>query len=85
LSEDVLIVLRSELSPTTTAELFPKKDPIKQSNLAKLVARQHLTTIRVRRIVNNDRVINNQPDTETQIQIALIIFLLQLKDLTFSF
>ena len=50
LPKDVLdSIKRSELSPSTAVELFRVKDPVKQSHLAKLVARQHLTTKRVRR------------------------------------
>ena len=61
LPKDVLdSIKRSELSPSTAVELFRVKDPMKQSHLAKLVARQHLTTKRVRRIVNNDLILNNQ-------------------------
>jgi len=64
LPKDVLNrIKKSELSPSTAVELFRVKDPIKQSHLAKLVARQHLTTKRVRGMVNNDMMLNNQPDT----------------------
>ena len=64
LPEDVLdSIKRSELSPSTAAELFRVKDPIKQSHLAKLVARQHLTTKRVRGLVNNEMMLYNQQDT----------------------
>ena len=70
LPKDVLdSIKRSELSPSTAVELFRVKDPIKQSHLAKLVARQHLTTKRVRRIVNNDMILNNQQDTVTRSQL----------------
>ncbi len=70
LPEDVLdSIKRSELSPSTAVELFRVKDPIKQSRLAKLVARQHLTTKRVRGIVNNDMMLNNHPDTVIRSQL----------------
>lgn len=62
-------IKRSELSPSTAVELFRVKDPIKQSHLAKLVARQHLTTKSVRSMVNNDLVSNNQQVTETRSQL----------------
>src|SRR5207342_3463448 len=55
LPEDVLdSIKRLELSPSTAVELFRVKDPIKQSHLANLVARQHLTTKKIRDIVKND-------------------------------
>jgi ParB family chromosome partitioning protein len=70
LPEDVLdSIKRSELSPSTASELFRVNDPIKQSHLAKLVARQHLTTKRVRRIVSNDLLSNNPSDAETRSQL----------------
>ncbi len=70
LPKDVLdSIKRSELSPSTAVELFRVKDPLKQSHLAKLVARQHLTTKRVRRIVNNDMILNNQQDTVIRSQL----------------
>jgi len=70
LPKDVLdSIKRSELSPSTAVELFRVKDPIKQSRLAKLVARQHLTTKRVRGIVNNDMMLNNHPDTVIRSQL----------------
>jgi ParB family chromosome partitioning protein len=70
LPKDVLNrIRRSELSPSTAVELFRVKDPIKQSHLAKLVARQHWTTKRVRGMVNNDMMLNNQPDTVTRSQL----------------
>ena len=70
LPKDVLNrIKKSELSPSTAVELFRVKDPIKQSHLAKLVARQHLTTKRVRGMVNNDMMLNNQPDTVIRSQL----------------
>ena len=70
LPKDVLdSIKKSELSPSTAVELFRVKDPIKQSHLAKLVARQHLTTKRVRGIVNNDMMLNNHPDTVIRSQL----------------
>jgi len=70
LPKDVLdSIKKSELSPSTAVELFRVKDPIKQSHLAKLVARQHLTTKRVRGIVNNDLMLNNHPDTVIRSQL----------------
>ena len=70
LPKDVLNrIRRSELSPSTAVELFRVKDPVKQSHLAKLVARQHLTTKRVRGMVNNDMMLNNQPDTVIRSQL----------------
>ena len=70
LPEDVLdSIKRSELSPSTAVELFRVKDPIKQSHLAKLVARQHLTTKGVRRLVSNDRMLINQSETEARSQL----------------
>ena len=70
LPKDVLNrIKKSELSPSTAVELFRVKDPIKQSHLAKLVARQHLTTKRVRGMVNNDMLLNNQPDTVIRSQL----------------
>ncbi len=70
LPKDVLNrIKKSELSPSTAVELFRVKDPVKQSHLAKLVARQHLTTKRVRGMVNNDMMLNNQPDTVIRSQL----------------
>jgi len=64
LPKDVIdSIKRSQLSPSTAVELFRVKDPIKQSHLAKLVARQHLTTKRVRGLVNNEMMLYNQQDT----------------------
>ncbi len=70
LPKDVLNrIKKSELSPSTAVELFRVKDPVKQSHLAKLVARQHLTTKRVRGMVNNDMMLNKQPDTVIRSQL----------------
>jgi ParB family chromosome partitioning protein len=44
----------SNLNPSTAEELFPIKDSEKQSELASLIAKRHLSTKRVREIVNED-------------------------------
>ena len=44
----------SSLNPSTAEELFPIKDSEKQSELASLIAKRHLSTKRVREIVNED-------------------------------
>ncbi len=70
LPEDVLdSINRSELSPSTAVELFRVKDPIKQSLLAKLVARQHLTTKKTRDIVKNDSFFDTCSDASTRSQL----------------
>jgi ParB family chromosome partitioning protein len=55
-------IKRSELSPSTAEELLPVKDAKKQSNLAKLIARRHLTTKNVRNIVRNGLNDENKTD-----------------------
>jgi len=52
----------SELSPSTAEELLPVKDAKKQSHLAKLIARRHLTTKNVRNIVKNGLNDENKTD-----------------------
>ena len=70
LPEDVLdSIKRSELSPSTAVELFRVKDPIKQSRLAKLVARQHLTTKKTRDVVRNDSFFEKYSDASTRSQL----------------
>jgi ParB family chromosome partitioning protein len=55
-------IKRSELSPSTAEELLPLKDAKKQSHLARLIARRHLTTKNVRNIVKNN--INDENKTD---------------------
>lgn len=63
LPDDVLEGIKKlELSPSTAEELFPIKDPIKQSHLAKLIARRHLTTIKARNLVKNETIHDNKND-----------------------
>lgn len=70
LPEDVRdSIKRSELSPSTAVELFRVKDPIKQSHLAKLVARQHLTTKKTRDMVRNDSFFDKYSDANTRSQL----------------
>lgn len=63
LPRDVLDEIdKSALSPSTAEELRPIKDSAKQSHLAKLIARQHLTTKNVRNIVKNELLSNKDSD-----------------------
>jgi ParB family chromosome partitioning protein len=63
LPDDVLEDIKKlELSPSTAEELLPIKDPIKQSHLAKLIARRHLTTIKARNLVKNETIHDNKND-----------------------
>ncbi len=50
----------SALSPSTAEELIPLKDPEKQSELAKLVARRHLTVKKLRNIMKDDVQISKE-------------------------
>jgi len=50
------------LSPSTAEELLPVKDAKKQSHLAKLIARRHLTTKNVRNIVKNGIIDEDKND-----------------------
>jgi len=55
LPDDVLESIKnSSLSHSSAEELFLVKDPEKQSNLARLIARRHLTIKKVREIIKND-------------------------------
>lgn len=63
LPNDVLEdIKRSELSPSTAEELIPIKDANKQSHLAKLIARRHLTAKNVRNLVKNEITGENKQD-----------------------
>jgi ParB family chromosome partitioning protein len=63
LPDDVLEDIKKlELSPSTAEELLPIKDPIKQSHLAKLIAKRHLTTIKARNLVKNETLHDNKND-----------------------
>lgn len=63
LPNDILEDIKSsELSPSTAEELLPVKDAKKQSHLAKLIARRHLTTKNVRNIVKDTIIDENKTD-----------------------
>lgn len=63
LPDDVLEDIKgSKLSPSTAVELLPVKDANKQSHLARLIARRHLTTKNVRKIVKNAMMDENKTD-----------------------
>ena len=55
LPDDVIEDIKnSSLSHSSAEELFLVKDPEKQSNLAKIIARRHLTIKKVREMIKND-------------------------------
>lgn len=61
LPDEVLEEIRhSALSPSIAEELIPLKDPEKQSNLAKLVARRHLTVKKLRDVIKDDSLVTEE-------------------------
>jgi ParB family chromosome partitioning protein len=61
LPKDVLEEIKnSALSPSIAEELIPIKDPERQSELAKLVARRHLTVKNLRNILKEDALTSEE-------------------------
>ncbi|MDN5847617.1 MAG: ParB/RepB/Spo0J family partition protein [Candidatus Nitrosocosmicus sp.] len=61
LPDEVLEKIKtSALSPSTAEELIPLKDPERQSEFAKLVARRHLTVKSLRNIMKDDSLTSKE-------------------------
>lgn len=74
LPNEVLEDIRnSALSPSIAEELIPIKDPKRQSELARLVARRHLTIKRLRNIIKDDTLTTKESlDVEDRSKIQSI-------------
>src|SRR5690606_3967971 len=74
LPNEVLEDIRnSALSPSIAEELIPIKDPKRQSELARLVARRHLTIKRLRNIMKDDTLTTKESlDVEDRSKIQSI-------------
>lgn len=69
LPDEVLETIRNQvISPSTAEELIPVKDPNKQSELAKLVARRHLTVKNLRKVMKEDTSFFQETSEDTKIR-----------------
>lgn len=73
LPPDVLDKIKnSDLSPSSAEELHSIKDPGRQSHLAKLIARRHLTVKKVRKMVKEDPFFLENSDVEVRSELQAI-------------